>query len=158
MQAYIYDKRSQTWERIQDLPKSHMTQLCGVVSEAGIPKYVLLSQGMYYDLESGTWTTDEGEREIHTTKSITAPSSNIFLAEYKNPNVHGGMLGWGHTNFGLTVPFGDTFLDVSDPNGEVYKFNPNGQAGSKWILMPEKGRQVYYAYGWVRQDGYKLYK
>lgn len=63
MQAYIFDKRSQNWERIADLPKSHMTQLCGVVSEAGKPKYVLLSQGMYYDLESGTWTIDPGEHE-----------------------------------------------------------------------------------------------
>ena len=104
MQAYIYDKRSQTWERIQDLPKSHMTQLCGVVSEAGIPKYVLLSQGMYYDLESGTWTTDEGEREIHTTNPEQRPLLIFFSQSIKTQMSMGACWDGGILTSALQYP------------------------------------------------------
>ena len=76
----------------------------------------------------------------------------IFLTEFRNPNSIQNP--YGHPNFGLTVPFGDTFLDVSDPGGEVYKFNPDGPAGSKWILMPEKGLSTGIGYQAVRKDSY----
>ena len=80
----------------------------------------------------------------------------LFVPEFEMPN-------WNPANFqsaipplGLTVPFGDTFLDVGDPNGKVYKLNPYGPAGSKWILMPEKGLFFGPGHGWVRKDGKKF--
>ena len=74
----------------------------------------------------------------------------IFLTEFRNPNSIQNPI----PNYGLMVPFGDTFLDVSHPNGEVYKFNPDGPAGSKWILMPEKGLSTGIGYQSVRKDSF----
>ena len=58
------------------------------------------------------------------------------------------------------VPYGDTFLLAGTVTGEVFKFNRDGPAGSKWIRMPENGLVgapdwVSLQIRWIKHDWYQ---